>query len=76
MHQTEAGQIEQCRACGAELVSGRDREYVYSEEGEICFDCAIRRGGEYDALHDRWVKSPDVVDLIEREREPRRVGAE
>ena len=67
MQESEAGQLVHCADCDDEIVSGRERSYEYSEEGEICFDCAIRRGGVYDEPHDRWAVAPAVRDLLERE---------
>jgi hypothetical protein len=31
--------------------------------GVLCFACALRRGGNLDARHDRWLRAPEVGDL-------------
>lgn len=68
MHQTESDELSQCADCGAEVSPGRDRAYAYDAENVICFECATRRGGGWDALHERWEKAPDLSGLVDSRR--------
>lgn len=68
MHQTEANQLDRCADCGAEIVPGRERSFTLNADSDVCFACAVRRGGRYDERLDRWDPPPDVADLLERER--------
>ncbi|MEN8182092.1 MAG: hypothetical protein ABFS46_06110 [Myxococcota bacterium] len=67
MHRSESRELLSCVDCGA-LVDPREGVYGFGTEGVICFECALRRGGEYDAARDRWTKLPDVSDLAEPDR--------
>ncbi len=61
MHGTEALECEVCASCGTDV---RSAERAFAFEGSVlCWECAMKRGGEYDELHDRWTKAPDVSDL-------------
>jgi len=63
MHRSETRELTRCADCSAELAPARDRGYACGEEAFLCFDCAIRRGGRWDEVHDRWEAEPDVGDL-------------
>jgi hypothetical protein len=67
VHRSESRELLCCVACGA-LVDTREGVYSFGTQGVLCFSCALRRGGAYDAAHDRWTHSPDVSDLAEPER--------
>ena len=67
MHRSESRELLGCIACGA-LVDPREGVYGFGTESGICLQCALRRGGVYDAAYDRWTQSPDVSDLAEPER--------
>lgn len=58
---------ERCADCGADLESG-ERAFAVSDDSVICYACAVRRGGAYDELHDRWSPAPMTDDLLERDR--------
>lgn len=62
MHRDESDQLVTCADCGAE-VDSRERPYGFGSESVLCFACAERRGGSYDALHDRWTETPDLSGL-------------
>jgi hypothetical protein len=64
MHRSEGAELVPCADCGAEIASGRDRSYACDDERELCFACALRRGGVYDEGHDAWSRPPVVADLI------------
>lgn len=68
MDQVEEIEVtDRCADCGAEI-SETERTYAVSDDSVICFECAVRRGGAYDELHDRWVTEPKTDDLLERDR--------
>jgi hypothetical protein len=59
-------EIESCVDCGAATDVGRDRGYVAGEQ-VLCWTCAIKRGGNYDADQDRWTVPPRTDDLWDDE---------
>ncbi len=71
MHREEADQLGVCADCGAPIEPGSDRSYAFGEAATLCWDCAVRRGGRYDAAQERWSDPPRVSDLLEREPTPR-----
>jgi hypothetical protein len=52
-----------CAACGASVMEGASRGFALGGPNVLCWECAVRRGGRYDARQDRWTVSPDVSDL-------------
>ena len=65
MHREESEQLTPCAACGAMIWPSTDRGYTFGSQQALCWDCAIRRGGTYDADKDRWTVDPNVGDLME-----------
>ena len=63
MHREEANQLAICLDCGAEVSAATDRSYGFGGIGVLCWECAVRRGGTYDAERDHWTVSPQVADL-------------
>ena len=57
-----------CAGCGAEIAPEIDRAYAYGPDSYLCFECAERRGGIYDAQEDRWTAAPDVSGLPDERR--------
>lgn len=57
-----------CFDCGAELWPDVDRAYASGPDTFLCFACAERRGGVYDADEDRWTAAPDVSGLPDERR--------
>jgi len=55
-----------CSDCGALLDLDGARVYRFGEQGFLCWSCATRRGGSYDAERDVWTAPPSLADL-ERE---------
>ena len=69
--QDEVGEVGQpCADCGAEVIGAADRAFEFGTQGLLCWQCAERRGGRYDAQQERWSVAPDIAGL------PRRVGRE
>jgi len=63
VHRSESNTLVSCLDCGAELRPGPDRGYTFGADGVLCFDCALRRGGRYDELRERWSEDPRIDDL-------------
>jgi hypothetical protein len=57
-----------CLQCGAELWPEVDRAFPVGPDAYLCFECAERRGGVYDADEDRWVVAPTVAGLGDERR--------
>jgi hypothetical protein len=51
-----------CADCGAATYAA-DRAYAFGSEQLLCWQCAERRGGRYDARQERWSHPPDVANL-------------
>jgi hypothetical protein len=63
MHRSETYDRVACAECRAEVSLDRDRAYSFGEDDALCFACAMRRGGHYDELHDRWQQAPSLEGL-------------
>jgi hypothetical protein len=63
MHRSESREIVSCEGCGAEIAPATDRAFAVGEQAFLCFRCAVRRGGSWDEVHDRWAVAPDTSDL-------------
>lgn len=57
-----------CIECGAELWPDVDRVFATGPDTYLCFECAERRGGVYDADEDRWTVAPDVSGIADERR--------
>lgn len=54
----------ECAECGSLIPEGAPSFAFGPDPGEVlCFECAVRRGGKYDALEDHWTTLPDTSDL-------------
>lgn len=62
MHRSEVYDRTRCLDCSTEVSDTRERAFT-SEPGTLCFECAVRRGGKYDELHDHWDATPDLAGL-------------
>jgi hypothetical protein len=71
MHREEFEKADRCASCGVEIDVGTERGYAFGPDGVLCFACATRRGGVYDAVKDRWSTEPDLSGLPD-ERRPHR----
>lgn len=67
MHSTEWNELVECLDCGATIAS-TDCAYAITDETFLCFSCAVRKGGVYDADHDRWTVAPNVSDEPDERR--------
>lgn len=68
MHEEEWWAEEVCALCQAEIDPGRDCAFRFAEHGVLCFSCALKRGGSYDAERDHWQVPPRIHDLPEAQR--------
>ena len=66
MHRSEDREFIACVACGEAVPPGTG--YGVSAETVLCPDCALERGGSFDAVTERWVREPRIDDLVEPER--------
>lgn len=64
MHRSELEATVPCAGCGA-AVAAESRCYEFGDTMILCWDCAISRGGAYDAKEDRWTTQPRTNDLPE-----------
>jgi hypothetical protein len=55
-----------CAECGAQVLGASDRAFEFGTQQVLCWQCAERRGGRYDAHQERWSVAPDVADLQRR----------
>ena len=55
-----------CADCGAQVVAAADRAFEFGTQELLCWQCAERRGGRYDAHQERWSVAPDVAGLRRR----------
>ena len=63
MEREELDIHQPCAACGALVAEGLSPIYEFGDDGVLCWDCALERGGRHDAEHDRWIVVPDTIDL-------------
>ena len=68
MHSQEFTELTDCCECGAAIAADTDRTFVVSDDEVLCFDCAVRRGGAYDSLKERWTVPPNVAGLPDERR--------
>jgi hypothetical protein len=62
---------QRCPQCSLEFVRRTDWVYDLDDEHGLCFECAMRRGGEYDCASNIWRVAPDVSDLLASRRDAR-----
>ena len=67
MHRSEAAELMDCAACGATVDVRGARAYAFGTASALCFECALGRGGSYDAAEDRWIEAPRISDLAREE---------
>lgn len=51
-----------CAACGAQ-VSEAQNPFAFGTENVLCPECALARGGRYDAAREVWETEPDLAGL-------------
>jgi hypothetical protein len=59
-----------CSDCGAGVYAA-DRSYGFGSDQLLCWLCAERRGGRYDARQERWIEAPELGDLRPRDQRER-----
>ena len=70
MHREENDELEECAGCRAAIAPGVTPSFALGDDLLLCLECAIRRGGQYDARLDRWTVAPDLSGLpLERRPE-------
>jgi recombinational DNA repair protein (RecF pathway) len=67
MHSQEY-ELTDCCDCGATIVPATDRAFALNDNEFLCFDCAVRRGGAFDAAQERWTVPPDVANVPDERR--------
>jgi hypothetical protein len=63
MHRSEERELSRCADCDAVIDPGRERGFGLGAGGTLCYECAVRRGGRYDEVHDRWAEEPRLAGL-------------
>lgn len=63
MDEEELDELDECVDCGATVDVETDPSFPFGSRGVLCLECAIRRGGIYDADEDRWTSPPDLRGL-------------
>jgi hypothetical protein len=64
----EEDELTECAECGDEIAPATDEAFAFGETGVLCLECALQRGGVYDALEDRWTRTPDLSGLWDERR--------
>jgi hypothetical protein len=66
-HREEVDDLTTCADCGAEISRSTERGFAIGDSAVLCFACAERRGGSYDAEEDRWTRTPSLsgLDVVE-----------
>jgi hypothetical protein len=52
-----------CSLCGAQVSEESEGIFGFGTQNVLCGECAIARGGRYDALRDAWEVAPDLTGL-------------
>jgi recombinational DNA repair protein (RecF pathway) len=63
MHSLESVELTHCCECGTMVYPATDRAFGVDEDEFLCVECAIRRGGVYDELWDRWAVPPNLSGI-------------
>lgn len=61
--QGEEWEAGTCAQCGAAVESVGERSFAFGAGNQLCWTCAVARGGSYDADRDTWERSPDLSGL-------------
>ena len=54
-----------CTRCGADITEEASAYGLPNGEW-LCLDCAVARGGRFDAADERWLAAPDLEGLALR----------
>jgi hypothetical protein len=67
MDADELSKLCNCAVCHAGVSPQIDHVFELAPDALLCWDCAIRRGGRYDLIADRWVAAPDTSGIAGHE---------
>ncbi len=57
-----------CADCGLDTGLDDSRAFEVTDDEVLCWACALRRGGVFDAEQERWTVPPDLADLPDERR--------
>jgi hypothetical protein len=63
MFRTDEREPNECASCGARVLPAIDLAFALTPDVEICFECSVELGGEYDEESDRWIVAPRTDQL-------------
>jgi hypothetical protein len=63
MEPEELDELVECWECGETVSPSEDSVFQFGDRAVLCLECAIRRGGAYDAIEERWTRPPSTADL-------------
>jgi hypothetical protein len=63
MRESEERELVVCAGCGTALSVASDRGFSFGADSGLCWECSVKRGGRYDAIHERWEVAPEIADL-------------
>jgi hypothetical protein len=70
IHEREAEEFGTvCADCAGDLGVDPTLFYDAGNGARLCWECALRRGGIFDAERDEWAALPDVSDLPDERRQ-------
>jgi hypothetical protein len=61
----EREEREVCASCGERIAPESERAFGFGTRNVLCFACATRRGGHYDADRDSWDVAPDLAGIVD-----------
>src|SRR5688572_4616284 len=56
MEPEELDELVECWDCGETVSPSEDSVFLFGDRAVLCLKCAIRRGGAYDAIGERWTR--------------------
>jgi hypothetical protein len=59
----EQNRFIDCLGCAQVVNSSIDPVFRIQGSGCLCVECALKRGGSYDASHEAWVRAPNLAGL-------------
>jgi len=68
MEPEELDELVDCWDCGETVSPSEDSVFQFGDRAVLCLKCAIRRGGAYDAIGERWTRPPSIGDLPDERR--------
>jgi hypothetical protein len=68
MELEELEELVECWECGETVSPSEDSVFQFGDRAVLCLKCAIRRGGAYDAVDERWIAAPSMAGLPDERR--------